>query len=161
MAIEHIKMRRIARELQEWVYLGIDDGMVRSAQDYKRLTAEGRTTEAENMLKRSADMPFRALARVEAFEAQYGTEYVDKCLELYGDVTLAELKAAIVDKQKPALEFAKKIIDDKVDNLVIADDITANVSSNAKDWIFPIPATHKEICEVEVEKIKKAEDRRA
>lgn len=42
MAIEHIKMRRIARELQEWVFLGIEDGMVRSAQDYMRLMAEGR-----------------------------------------------------------------------------------------------------------------------
>ena len=154
MALSDIKMRRIARELQEWVFLGIEDGMVRSAQDYMRLMAEGRTTEAENMLKRAADMPFRALARVEAFETQYGTEYVDKCLELYGDVTLAELKAAIVDKQKPALEFAKKIIDDKVDNSSIADDITVKVSANAQDWVFPIPSTHKEICDVESAKIK-------
>ena len=161
MALEHIKMRKIARELQEWIYLGIDDGMVRSAQDYKRLTAEGRTTEAENMLKRSADMPFRALARVEAFEAQYGTEYVDKCLELYGDVTLAELKQGIINKQSYALEKAKQIIDEKVENVSIADDIEANVSANAVDWVFPIPATHKEICEVESAKIKKAEDRKA
>ena len=161
MAIEHIKMRKIARELQEWVFLGIEDGMVRSAQDYTRLMAEGRTTEAENMLKRAADMPFRALARVEAFEAQYGTEYVGKCLELYGDVTLAEIKKSIVDKQSFALEMAKEIIDPKIDNGAIADNITATVSANAKDWVFPIPATHREICEVEAEKIKKAEDRKA
>lgn len=161
MAIEHIKMRKIARELQEWVYLGIEDGMVRSAQDYTRLMAEGRTTEAENMLKRSADMPFRALARVEAFETQYGTEYIEKCLELYGDVTLAELKKAIVDKQPFALERAKEIINPKVDNAGIANEIIDVVSSNAKDWVFPIPATHKEICEVESAKIKKAEDRKA
>lgn len=161
MAIEHIKMRRIARELQEWVFLGIEDGMVRSAQDYTRLMAEGRTTEAENMLKRAADMPFRALARVEAFEAQYGTEYIEQCLELYGDVTLAELKTAIVDKQSFALERAKEIIDPKIDNAKIADNITATVSANAKDWVFPIPVTHKEICEVEAAKIKKAEDRKA
>jgi hypothetical protein len=27
MAIENIKMRRIAREIQEWIFLGIQDGM--------------------------------------------------------------------------------------------------------------------------------------
>ena len=160
MAIEHIKMRKIARELQEWIYLGIEDGMVRSAQDYTRLMAEGRTTEAENMLKRAADMPFRALARVEAFEAQYGTEYIEQCLELYGDVTLAELKAAIVDKQPFALERAKEIIDPKIDNAKIADNITATVSSNAQDWIFPIPVTHKEVCEVEAAKVKSVETKK-
>jgi hypothetical protein len=41
--IENIKMRRIAREIQEWIFLGIQDGMVQSARDYKILMAEDRT----------------------------------------------------------------------------------------------------------------------
>lgn len=155
MALEHIKMRRIARELQEWVYLGIEDGMVRSAQDYKRLSAEGRTAEADAMIKRAADMPFRALARIEAYEAQYGAEYIDKCLVLYGDCTLAELKAAIVEKQKLALGWARQVIDEKIDNVTVADDIMANVAANAQEWIFPIPKTYKDICTVEAKKVTK------
>ena len=157
MAIENIKMRRVARELQEWIYLGINDGMVRSAADYKRLMAEGRTAEADAMLKRSADMPFRAIARIEAYEVQYGVEYLDRCLSLYGDCTLAELKAAIMAMQPYALERAKEIISTTTDNAVIADAITATVKTNATDWQFPIPAAYKDICTVEASKISEVE----
>lgn len=156
MAIDNIKMRRIARELQEWIYLGINDGMIKSARDYKMLMAQGRTAEAESQIKRAADMPFRAIARIEAYETQYTKEYLDKCLALYGDCTLDELKQAIKDMQPYALERAKEIINETVSNTVVADSITTDIKSNVQDWIFPIPATYKEICEVESEKIVEA-----
>lgn len=152
MAIENVKMRKIARELQEWVYLGIQDGMVQSARDYKSLIAAGRTAEAEAQIKRAADMPFRAIARIEAYEAQYTAAYLDKCLALYGDCTLTELKTAIKAMQPYALERVKEIIDQKIDSMVAADAITADVKPNAADWVFVIPATYKDVCTVEAEK---------
>ena len=153
MAIENILMRRVAREIQEWIYLGIEDGMYRSAQDYIQITAQGRTAEAEAQLSRAVDMPFRALARIEAMEAQYTTEYIDKCLALYGDCTLAELKAAIVVKQNTAKEYVTGIIDSKVDNNTVASAITTAIKPNAEKWIAPIPASYKDIVTTEVEKL--------
>ena len=153
MAIENILMRKVAREIQEWIYLGIEDGMYRSAQDYIQLTAQGRTAEAEAQLSRAVDMPFRALARIEAMEAQYTTEYIDKCLALYGDCTLAELKAAIVVKQNTAKEYVTGIIDSKVDNNTVASAITTAIKPNAEKWIAPIPASYKDIVTTEVEKL--------
>lgn len=158
MAIADIKMGKIARELQEWIYLGIEDGMVRSAADYKRLLAEGRTTEAENMLVRAADMSFRALVRVEDYEARYGADYLDKCLAIYGYCTLAELKAAIVEKQTYAKEKALEIVDEKIDNTTIAVEIISTVHGNAQDWAFPIPAGYKDIVTVEREKAAKEKE---
>jgi hypothetical protein len=35
MPIENILMRKVAREIQEWIYLGIEDGMYRSAHQLK------------------------------------------------------------------------------------------------------------------------------
>lgn len=156
MPIENIKMRRVARELREWIFLGINDGMVLSATDYKRFMAEGRTAEAENQLKRAADMPFRAIARIEAYEAQYTAEYLDKCLALYGDCTLAELKQAIKDMQPYAMERVKEIISATTDNVVAADAIIADVKANSSEWKFPIPATYKDICEIEAAKVTEA-----
>ena len=153
MSIENILMRKVAREIQEWIYLGIEDGMFRSAQDYIQLTAQGRTTEADAQLSRAVDMPFRALARIEAMEAQYTTEYIDKCLALYGDCTLAELKAAIVAKQDTAKEYVTGIIDSKIDNTTVASAITTAIKPNSEKWIAPIPASYKDIVTVEAAKI--------
>lgn len=153
MAIENILMRKVAREIQEWIYLGIEDGMYRSAQDYIQLTAQGCTTEAEAQLSRAVDMPFRALARIEAMETQYTTEYVDKCLALYGDCTLAELKAAIIAKQDTAKEYVSGIIDSKIDNSTVASAITTAIKPNAEKWIAPIPTGYKDIVTVETAKL--------
>lgn len=153
MAIENILKRKIARELQEWIFLGIDDGMIRSAQEYKSLIAQGRTSEAEGRLSRAVDMPFRALARIEAMEAQYTTVFIEDCLKLYGDCTLQELKDAIIEKQKYAKERALEFIDSKIDNVTIADNITASISSNAQKWVAPIPSGYKEITVIESEKL--------
>ena len=153
MAIENILMRKVAREIQEWIYLGIEDGMYRSAHDYIRLTAQGRTAEAEAQLSRAVDMPFRALARLEAMETQYTTEYIDKCLALYGDCTLAELKAAIIAKQNAAKEYVTGIINNKIDNTTVASAITTAIKPNADSWVAPIPTGYKDIVTVETEKI--------
>jgi hypothetical protein len=153
MPIENILMRKVAREIQEWIYLGIEDGMHRSAQDYIQLTAQGRTAEADAQLSRAVDMPFRALARIEAMEAQYTTEYIEKCLALYGDCTLAELKAAIVAKQNTAKEYVNGIIDSKVDNATVASEIATAIKPNADKWVAPIPATYKDIVTVESAKL--------
>ena len=152
MAIENIIKRKIARELQEWIYLGIEDGMLRSAQEYKALMAAGRTTEAQAQIERAVDMPFRALARIEAMETQYTAKYLDECLALYGDCTLDELKSAIKEKQTYAKEQALLVIDTKTDNATVADSITTAISSNAEKWTAPIPAAYKEVCTVEAEK---------
>lgn len=153
MPIENILMRKIAREIQEWIYLGIEDGMHRSAQDYIQLTAQGRTAEADAQLSRAVDMPFRALARIEAMETQYTTEYIDKCLALYGDCTLAELKAAIIAKQDTAKEYVTGIIDSKIDNSTVASAITTAIKPNAEKWVAPIPATYKDVVTVESAKL--------
>lgn len=153
MAIENILMRKVAREIQEWIYLGIEDGMYRSAQDYIQLTAQGRTAEAEAQLSRAVDMPFRALARIKAMETQYTSEYIDKCLALYGDCTLAELKAAIIAKQNSAKEYVTGIIDSKVNNTTVATAIVAEIKPNAEKWVAPIPATYKDIVTVESAKL--------
>lgn len=153
MPIENILMRKVAREIQEWIYLGIEDGMHRSAQDYIQLTAQGRTTEAYAQLSRAVDMPFRALARIEAMETQYTTGYIDKCLALYGDCTLAELKAAIVTKQDTAKEYVTGIIDSKIDNTTVASAITTAIKPNSEKWVAPIPASYKDIVTTEVAKL--------
>lgn len=153
MAIENILMRKVAREIQEWIFLGIEDGMYRSAQDYIRLIAQGNTTEAEAQLSRAVDMPFRALARIEAMETQYTAEYIDKCLALYGDCTLAELKAAIIAKQNTAKEYVSGIIDSKIDNATIASAITTAIKPNADSWVAPIPTGYKDIVTVETAKL--------
>lgn len=150
-------MRKIAREIQEWIYLGIEDGMYRSAQDYIQLTAQGRTAEAEAQLSRAVDMPFRALARIEAMETQYTSEYIDKCLALYGDCTLAELKDAIIAKQNTAKEYVTGIIDNKIDNATVASAITTAIKPNAEKWAAPIPATYKDIVTVESAKLSEVE----
>lgn len=157
MAIENILMRKVAREIQEWIFLGIEDGMYRSAQDYIQLTAQGRTADAEAQLSRAVDMPFRALARLEAMETQYTSEYIDKCLALYGDCTLAELKDAIIAKQNTAKEYVTGIIDSKIDNATIASAITTAIKPNAEKWVAPIPATYKDIVTVESAKLSEVE----
>ena len=157
MAIENILMRKVAREIQEWIYLGIEDGMYRSAQDYIQLTAQGRTAEAEAQLSRAVDMPFRALARIEAMEVQYTSAYIDKCLALYGDCTLAELKAAIIAKQNSAKEYVAGIIDSKVNNTTVASAITTAIKPNAEKWVAPIPAKYKDIVTVESAKLSEVE----
>jgi hypothetical protein len=127
--------------------------MHRSAQDYIQLTAQGRTAEADAQLSRAVDMPFRALARIEAMEAQYTTEYIEKCLALYGDCTLAELKAAIVAKQDTAKEYVTGIIDSKIDNNAVASAIITAVKPNSEKWIAPIPPTYTDIVAVESDKL--------
>jgi hypothetical protein len=153
MPIENILMRKVAREIQEWIYLGIEDGMYRSAQDYIQLMAQGRTAEADAQLSRAVDMPFRALARIETMETQYTTEYIDKCLALYGDCTLAELKAAIIAKQDTAKEYVSGIIDSKIANESVASAIATAIKPNSEKWIAPIPAAYKDIVTVESSKL--------
>jgi hypothetical protein len=153
MPIENILMRKVAREIQEWIYLGIEDGMHRSAQDYIQLTAQGRTAEADAQLSRAVDMPFRALARIEAMEVQYTTEYIEKCLALYGDCTLAELKSAIISKQDTAKDYVSGIIDSKIDNSTVASAITTAIKPNSEKWVAPIPAAYKDIVTVESAKL--------
>lgn len=162
MAIENIIMRKIARELQEWIYLGIEDGMIQSTRDYLVLSQQGRTVEAEAQLSRAVDMPFRAIARIEELEKTYTSEYIDKCLALYGDCTLKELKDDIIKKQATAKEWVAKIIDTKIENTEVASEITSTVESNAKKYLIPIPSAYVEIVQVEKakaekEKVSKAE----
>lgn len=155
MPIEKIIMRKIARELQEWIYLGIEDGMVASAREYVALASQGRTAEADTHLSRAVDMPYRALARIEAMEKQYTPEYIDKCLSLYGDCTLTELKAEIIKKQDNAKLWISNIIDSKINNTTVAESITSTVSPNAAKWIAPIPSDYQDI--ITVEKAKSQE----
>lgn len=146
MAIETIKMRKIARELQEWIYLGINEGMIQSANEYIKLQSVD-PVQAESWLKRSIDMPYRARVRIEEFIKTYTKEYIDNCMKIYGDCTVDELLADIDIMIKYSEERVKEFIDTAHNNRVIAEKIRSEIQSQAEGWTFRIPADYKDIFE--------------
>jgi hypothetical protein len=153
MAIETIKMRKIARELQEWIYLGINEGMIQSSNEFIRLRNTDQI-QADSHLKRSIDMPYRAKIRIEEFCKTYGEKYINECLAIYGDVTLDELLAEIDKMIVYSEERVKEYINTAIDNAVIAEKIRAEIPSNIEEWTFKIPADYKDIFTKESKEVK-------
>jgi len=144
MAMSNILKKKIGREVREWIMLGIRTGARRSVADYRVLMVQGRTTEAENQIKRAIDMPHRARARINHFISLYGQPLLVECLALEGDVTVAELNAELTDLEN----YCQGLVDrrnggESWDDL--ATDIESHVEHEALKWVFPFPPGYTDI----------------
>ncbi len=145
--IEDAKKRKIGRELVDWIYLGIRTGARRGVEAYQSQKATD-FAGAEEQLKRAANIPLRARARInyarDRYEAINGVgtfnTFIGECLALAGSVTLADLNADLTTLEN----YANNLIAEKQAGAMtldqVADDIVANMEKESDDWVFPFPS---------------------
>ena len=144
MAISNILMKKIAKELREWIYLGIRTGARRSVQNYRTLLVNGRDAEAILEIKRAIDMPHRARGRINYFITLYGQPFLVSCMTLEGTETLGELNTELT-----ALEtYAQGLVDRK--NLgetwdLLATDLESHLEDESIKWVFPFPPEYTDV----------------
>ena len=144
MAVTNIIKKKIARELVEWVFLGIRTGARRGVEEAERLMILGDNDSAILQLKRVIDLPNRAIARIDYFISLHGINILQDGLALYGGVTLVELNAELA-----ILENYCRNLKDRKDGgeswISIVEDIKSNVEFESLKWVFPFPPDYVDI----------------
>jgi len=143
MAIINIKKRKIARELQEWIFLGIRTGARRSVAEYQEFKVSD-SERAINAIKRAVDLPRRARHRINEFIRVYGQQQLVDCIALYGDVTVAEINAELTTLEN----YCNNLYNRKIGGeswAAIALDIESNVSLESEEWVFRLPDNYTDI----------------
>lgn len=143
MAISNIKLKKIGRELREWIFLGCRAGMRKSANEYERLKATEPVL-AEQYIKRAIDLPGRSRARIQHAVDTYGAQVFTESLTLCG----SETKTEIDNELSSIEEYAQGLYDrrqlgESWDDL--ASDILTNITDEVTPWIFPIPQDYTDI----------------
>jgi hypothetical protein len=135
MAIETEKRRRMALAVIKAVH-ECDAGMKQGVTYYRNSQSP---TEALELLKRAARLPYRVEARVQALVTKYGAATVNSALALVSDVTLADLQAELA----PLKTYSDVLKDNYQNNSwtleQIAADIEANRADIDQDESAPIP----------------------
>lgn len=155
MAVEDIVKKKIGRELQEWVYLGVRTGMRRAVDDYRKLVTLGDTEQAEQVMKRCLNLPHRARLRIQSFidnfatnypdETQTGVQYIADCLALNSTVTIGELNTALNSMEAICITWRDQILAETRTWDQIATIIENNVEHEASRWMFIIPSGELDI----------------
>jgi hypothetical protein len=144
MAISNILMKKIAKELREWIYLGIRTGARRSVQNYRTLLTNGRDADAILEIKRAIDMPHRARERINYFITQYGQPFLVSCMALEGAETLGELNTELTTLETYAQGLVdRKNIGETWDSL--ATDLESHLEDESIKWVFPFPPGYTDI----------------
>src|SRR4030042_4419014 len=138
MAISEILLKKIGREIREWIYLGIRTGMRRGVMEYRSSLATY-PDQAILALKRAVDLPRRARIRIETAIAKYGLTKLQQALALDGTVTVTELNAALTTLETYAQGLYNHVINDAWTWDQVASDIEANVYFEIDEWMFPLP----------------------
>lgn len=139
MAINNIILKKVGRELREWVFLGIRTGMRRGVEVY-------RDSGNIEQLKRAIDMPHRARARVDEAIRIHGQSRLVDALSANnsGDVTIAELNAELSTLESYAQDLVDRgLAGETWDDL--ATDIEVNITLESEQWVFPFPAAYTDI----------------
>ena len=144
MPVTNILRRKIANELQSWVYLGIREAMVKGAKEYQALRTSDPTL-AVNMLKRAIDMPRRARHRIDYAIATYGENLITNSLNRYSDCTLVELNAEVDYLVAYAQDLYVRRTVQGENWSPLAKDIIDNVPEDSKQWNFPLPPGYLDI----------------
>jgi hypothetical protein len=144
MAISNILKRKIAIELQDWIFLGIRTGMRRGVQSYRALLSTN-PTEAVNEIKRAIDLPQRARARINQFIATYTQAYLVSCISMYSDYTISELNTELTSLENYATGLYNRRINNSESWGSLATDIETNITLESQIWTFPLPGNYKDI----------------
>jgi hypothetical protein len=144
MAITDIVMKKIAKELWEWIFLGIRTGMRRAIEEAESLIAQGKTTDAILSIKRAVDLPHRARERINYFIVQYGQQFLIDCLALEGDIMISELNTELTNLENYAANLvARKNGGESWTD--ITNDIKTNIENESMKWIFPLPPGYLDV----------------
>lgn len=144
MPVSNIKKRKIAEELQNWIFLGIRTGISRGVDEYRQLMVAGKTDEAIKSIKRAIDLPHRSRARINEFIRVYSQAQLIDCLSRLNDCTIAEMNAELTILENYATNlYNRQIGGESWDSL--ATDIESHVDNESIEWIFPFPAGYVDL----------------
>lgn len=144
MPVSEIVLKKIGREIREWIFLGIKTGMRRAVQDYNAQKISN-PNQAILALKRAVDLPRRARIRIETAVSKYGLAKLQAAIAAEGTVTIAELNSALSDLETYASGLYNHYKTDGWTFDQIAADIEANIELESDQWVFPLPVGYKDI----------------
>jgi len=144
MPISEILLKKIGREIREWIFLGIKTGIRRAVADY-RVHLSTNPDHAILCLKRAVDLPRRARIRIETAVAKFGITKLQAALATDGTVTITELNIAISTLETYATSLYNHYKNDAWTFEQIATDIESNIELESNQWDFPLPSGYRDI----------------
>ncbi len=145
---DKIVKKRTGQEIER-LFLQVCAGMWQGIDAHER-QKETNKEEAENMLKRSVDMPHRVQERIKALVSSQGETYVNECLVASGDtMTLTEINTELAKMREYTDEVQLTSKDQTLDQ--IAAILKEQVPKESDIYIVPIPVDYKDIWEKESE----------
>jgi hypothetical protein len=144
MAISNMRKRKIAKELQEWIMLGIRAGMRSGAQIYLK-NKDINLDNAVLQIKRAIDLPRRARARIDYAILTYTQSRIVDCINYLGDMTAAEMNAELTSLQNYAMALYNRRVNNSESWDSLANDILTNMTNEQNEWTFPLPEDYKDI----------------
>ena len=143
MALNDIILKKVGRELREWLYLGIRTGMRRGVDEYNILKTVD-SISAVAAIERAIDLPRRVRARINEAIRIYGQQTVVDALQASGSTSILELNNDLTLMETYAQNlFNRRIGGESWDSL--AADIITNISLESDKWIFSLPVGYKDI----------------
>lgn len=154
MAVEDILKKKIGRELQEWVYLGVRTGMRRAIIQYRSINPTN-PIQADQIMRRCLDLPHRARIRIQNFiddfatnypdEILTGPQYIAECLLLNGTTTVSELNTELTTMEGYCETWRDHILAATRTWDEIATTIENNLENESIRWLFQIPSGELDI----------------
>jgi hypothetical protein len=144
MAINEIILKKVGRELREWIYLGVKVGMLKGVSAYRSLQATDPIA-AQLEIERAIDLPSRAKTRINTAITIYGLQtLVDALAASGGTVTISELNTELATLETYAAGLiTRRLAGEAWDSL--ATDIETNIEDIQTKWVFPLPANYKDV----------------
>src|SRR3972149_11969281 len=90
MALNDIILKKVGRELREWLYLGIRTGMRRGVDEYNILKTVD-SISAVAAIERAIDLPRRVRARINEAIRIYGQQTIIDALQTSGTTSILEI----------------------------------------------------------------------
>ena len=144
MAINEILLKRIGRELREWIYLGIRTGMRQGVKDYYMLKMVDASA-SQSALERAVDLPRRARTRINTAITKYGQQIFIDALQFNGSTTLLDLNTELSLLEAYAQNLYDRCIKDNESLDSLAIDIETNIAEEINEWKFPLPEDYRDI----------------
>jgi len=139
--LTEIKNRRMAMEMIRIVH-ECDAGM-RQGVEYYRVSARDGRPDATGLLARSARLPYRVEARIQAAVDKFGAPAINAALALVSNLTLADLGAEL----NPLKIYSDQISAARASGVTldeIADHIKLNRAPIDRDEVLPVPPAYED-----------------
>ena len=143
MALNEILLKKVGRELREWLYLGIRTGMRRGVEEYNALKTID-SIMAISAIERAIDLPRRARARINEAIKIYSQQTIIDALQASGSTSILEMNndLTLMETYAQGL-YNRRTGGESWDSL--AADIVTNISLESDKWVFPLPINYKDI----------------